>query len=169
MEWSENLWNEGAETPRYGAPIGGYLLALLEQYKLYVEMSDRVSQRRGLTNTFFLTMNTGVLTAIAVFLDRPLGWDPAWLALPAVGLIGQCVAWYSILRSYRLLNAAKYRVIGAMEERLPASPYVRAEWAALGEGKDRRLYWPLTHIEKWVPVLFALVYVGGLVAALVAE
>ena len=31
---------------------------VLEQYKLYVEMADRVSARRGVTNTFFLTLNS---------------------------------------------------------------------------------------------------------------
>ena len=38
--------------------------ALLEQYKLYVEMADRVSARRGLTNSFFLTLNTSVVAAL---------------------------------------------------------------------------------------------------------
>jgi hypothetical protein len=31
---------------------------VLEKYKLYVEMADRVSARRGLTNSFFLALNT---------------------------------------------------------------------------------------------------------------
>jgi hypothetical protein len=43
----------------------------------------------------------------------------------------------------------------------------RAEWAALGEGRDLRTYLPLTHLEEWIPVLFAVVYVGGYVAAVV--
>ena len=44
---------------------------------------------------------------------------------------------------------------------MPASPYYRAEWLALGEGKDPKLYWPLSHIEKWIPILFALLYIIG--------
>lgn len=31
---------------------------LFEQYKLYVEMADRVSERRATANNFFLTANT---------------------------------------------------------------------------------------------------------------
>ncbi|WIX92470.1 hypothetical protein [Amycolatopsis sp. DG1A-15b] len=46
-----------------------------------------------------------------------------------------------------------------LEEQLPASPYWRAELQALGEGKDKVLYWPLTHLEQWLPVIFAVVYV----------
>jgi hypothetical protein len=56
-------------------------------------------------------------------------------------------------------------VIGALEERLPASIYWHAEWIALGEGKDWRKFLPFTHIEQWVPVLFALVYLSGFVVA----
>ena len=71
----------------------------------------------------------------------------------------------SLVRSYRQLNTAKFKVIGALEERLPASAYWRAEWVALGEGEDWHKYLPLTPLEQWVPMLFALVYLSGLVVA----
>jgi len=79
--------------------------------------------------------------------------------------VGQCVAWWWLVRSYRLLNGAKFKVVGALEERLPASAYWRAEWVALGEGNDWRKYLPLSHLEQWVPILFALVYVLGFIVA----
>ena len=79
-------------------------------------------------------------------------------------VLGQCLAWYYLVRSYRQLNTAKYEVVGALEERLPASPYWRAEWYALGEGKDRSRYWPLSHIEQWIPVMFGFAYVAGFIA-----
>ena len=40
---------------------------LIEQYKIYVEMTDRISQRRGATNTFFLTFNTAIVAALTGF------------------------------------------------------------------------------------------------------
>jgi hypothetical protein len=55
---------------------------------------------------------------------------------PLVAL-GQCFAWFYLVWSYRLLNSAKYQVVGALEERLPASPFWAAEWWALGEGTNR--------------------------------
>jgi hypothetical protein len=64
-----------------------------------------------------------------------------------------------IVRSYRQLNAGKYLVVGEFEKRLPASPYWSAEWKALGEGKDPKKYLPLTHIENWIPVVFAFLYI----------
>jgi hypothetical protein len=168
VELRERLWNEDAKSKLYDDDPKAYQAALLEQYKMYVEMADRISQRRGLTNTFFLTLNTAIFTVVGVFWkDRPDAqvW---WLVFPLLVVLGQCFAWFYLVRSYRLLNTAKYEVIGALEERLPASPYWRAEWLALGEGRDTKLYWPLSHIEKWIPILFAFLYLSGFVALVVA-
>ena len=139
---------------------------VLEQYKLYVEMADRISARRSLTNTFFLTLNTAVFAAIgALWKNRPVA--PSWLLVfPLLALLVQCGAWFFIVRSYRQLNAAKYIVIGVLEERLPASPYWKAEWKALGEGRDKAKYWPMTHLEQWIPVVFAATYTAAFVAAI---
>ncbi len=138
---------------------------VVEQYRLYVEMADRISQRRALANTFFLTLNTALLSFGALpLLDGSVDAVGALPAIVLVALLAECFAWYSLVRSYRLLNGAKYRVIGALEERLPASPYWNAEWWALGEGKDRRKYWPLSHIEQGVPVVFAIAYVATFIA-----
>lgn len=131
---------------------------LLEQYKLYVEMADRVSQRRGLANTFFLTLNTGIFALIGSAAGKLSLGSASFLLAPLLAVEAQCLAWFFILRSYRQLNSAKYRVIGALEARLPASPYWRAEWSALGKGKDLKLYWPLSHLEQWLPVIFFLLY-----------
>jgi hypothetical protein len=160
---AECLWNGGLQGDTYQGDK--YQVSLLEQYKIYVEMADRVSARRGLTNTFFLTLNTGVLTLLGVFWkDRPQA--STWVLLfPLAVLVTQCMAWYWILRSHRQLNSARYRVIGLMEAGLPAAPYA-AEWQALGEGKDRSLYWPVSHLEQWVPALFVGAYVGGFLAAM---
>jgi hypothetical protein len=141
----EVLWNE--EFADSGS--------LLEQYKVYVEMADRISQRRGAANTFFLTFNTAVVGALAGFYkDVPPDVSVAMYAAAAV----LSIAWGVLLRSYRNLNTAKFTVIGMLEERLPANPYYKAEWKALGEGKDLRRYIPLSAIETVVPAVFFLIY-----------
>jgi hypothetical protein len=135
-----------------------------EQYKLYVEMADRVSARRSLANTFFLTLNTALFTAIGVFWKNPPRAS-AWLGLfPTVVLVTQCLVWFWIIRSYRQLNAGKWAVVGAFEKRLPTSPWWDAEWVALGKGQDPSRYWPISHVEQWVPFLFGLAYIGGFLA-----
>ena len=162
-----DLWADGGQAqPGYSGTDG--TLVLLEQYKIYVEMADHVSARRGLTNTFFLTLNSAIFAAIGFAVGRithPASW---LLVFPMIVFVAQCLAWFWLVRSYRQLNGAKYAVIGALEERLPASPYWRAEWKALGEGKDPARYWPLTHLEQWIPLLFAITYVGGFIAVMVA-
>jgi hypothetical protein len=59
----------------------------LEQYKIYVEMADRISARRGMTNTFFLTLNTAIFTAVGVFWQHPPTGSPVLLTVPCVVLL----------------------------------------------------------------------------------
>lgn len=168
VEAEDRLWNSSIGPAQYGDNPQAYQAAILEQYKIYVEMADRISQRRGLTNTFFLTLNTLIFTGVGLVWDHGPDVAVAAVLLPLVAVLGECAAWFYLVRSYSLLNTAKYKVVGALEERLPASPYWSAEWASLGEGRDWRKYWPLTHIEKWIPVLFAVAYVAGGVVLLAA-
>lgn len=161
-----DLWTKQPGPPYMNPGSAEYAQATLEQYKMYVEMTDRISARRGLTNTFFLTLNSAVFTAIG-FLWASKPHAASWLLIfPVIALVAECMAWFWLVRSYKQLNSAKFAVIGAFEERLPTSPYWRAEWKALGEGKDPSLYWPLVHLEQWVPVLFAIVYLGGYIAVI---
>jgi hypothetical protein len=52
---------------------------VLELYQLAVEMADRVSARRGLANTFFLTVNTGLAALLG-------GTDLRWY-VAAAGIV----------------------------------------------------------------------------------
>jgi hypothetical protein len=128
---------------------------IFEQYKICIEMADKISERRGTANTFFLTFNTTIVGALSAFYkDVPSEAASAFFAATIV----LCVTWAFLLRSYRTLNTAKFKIIGLLERRLPASPFWSAEWQALGEGKDWRKHIPLGPIETIVPVLFILVY-----------
>jgi hypothetical protein len=69
-----------------------------------------------------------------------------------------CYSWYRLVRSYKDLNSGKFKVVHAIESRLPASPY-DAEWEAVGRGEDKNLYLPFTHIEIRIPWVFAALYV----------
>ncbi|MFD5826340.1 hypothetical protein [Lentzea sp. NPDC060358] len=159
---SSHLWNGGIDPIAYVDAGEKYRAAIMEQYKLYVEMADRISARRALANTFFLTLNTAVIASYVALAGRG---DAVQQPLPLMTLLlacVQCVVWYWTLRSYRQLSSAKFRVVGALEEQLPASPYWRAEWTALGQGRDKSLYWPLSRLEQWVPPVFALFYLSTL-------
>ncbi|WP_399887149.1 hypothetical protein ACGH7X_22025 [Streptomyces sp. BBFR51] len=156
------LWNPAVGPSEYTEADNRYREAVLEQYKLCVEMADRISSRRNLTNTFFLSLNSAVVAVAAAVSAGSLSRLSVPLLLAGlVVLLAQCAAWCVMVRSYRQLNRAKYAVIGALEERLPAFAYSRAEWGALGEGRDWRRYLPLTYAEQWVPVVFAVSYLVG--------
>jgi hypothetical protein len=45
---------------------------------------------------------------------------------------------------------------------------LRAEWAALGAGKALGKYWPLSHIESWIPAFYGALYVSGYIALMIA-
>lgn len=148
----KSLWSAPEAKPAAGEHDS---LHVLEQYKLCVEMADRVSQRRGAANTFFLTLHTAIVGVLAGFYEEV---DEAAIVAVFAAAIALCGVWALLLRSYRLLNRAKFDVIGLLEERLPASPLCRAEWQALGEGRDLRRYVALGPVETIVPAVFALIY-----------
>jgi hypothetical protein len=132
---------------------------LIEQYKLAVEMADRVSARRMLANSFFVAVHTAIIAAIS-FLAKEGYFTFSYMSLVLfAAAFVLCVLWWAILDSYRKLNSGKFKVIGKIEERLPLAIY-GAEWIALGQGKKWSLYTPLTHIEQWVPWAFFLTYAG---------
>lgn len=127
----------------------------MEQYKLYVEMADRISSRRQSANSFFLTLNT---TIVALVSYLGLGeQNNRWYWLVATAGIVLSYMWYRLVRSYKDLNTAKFKVIHEIESKLPMAPY-DAEWEAVGRGKAPELYLPFTRIEIYVPWIFLVLH-----------
>ena len=133
---------------------------LLEMYKIFLEMMDRISSRRQSANSFFLSINTAIVALVGyVQLGKKAGEsvDFYWV----VGLAGMvlCYTWYRLTKSYKDLNSAKFKVILEVEKKLPISPY-DAEWETLGKGKNAKLYLPFTKVEMAVPwIFFALHFI----------
>lgn len=159
IDISKLLWND--TLPNNGYQDQQYRDHVLEQYKLYVEMADRISNRRDVANAFFLTLNGLLFGAVGVIIDKGFYFNPKWtIFFPLIVLLFGCFFWWRLILSYKQLNGAKWTIVGELEVRLPSSPYGKAEWkGALGEGKDRKVYWPLTHLESWIPWIFAAGYI----------
>ena len=140
---------------------------LLEQYKLYVEMADRVSIRRGQTNRFYISLLSGLLTLVLLTQEKGLFSQHQSILLVAVALLGValCALWNINIRSYRQLNTAKFKIIHEFEQQLPLAMYDR-EWDVLGKGEDSKKYLQLTRVEQMVPFLFAIPYVLLLIVAI---
>ncbi|MGW7358515.1 RipA family octameric membrane protein [Streptomyces sp. NPDC054802] len=124
--------------------------------------------RRNLTDTFFLTHNSVVVAFLGGLPGELRGAVSVWPLLPGfLILLSSCGAWYVMVLSRRQLSSAKFVVVGKMEERLPAFAFSRAEWRALGEGTDRHPCVPLTRIEQWVPIVFAVAHLIRLLSLVV--
>lgn len=144
----------GVPAAEYG---NDYHLHLLEQYKLYVEMADRISQRRQAANAFFLTINTAIVGFLGITWPALSCAPQAWPLVLGVAGVAISLAWAALIRSYRKLNEAKFTVVGQIETFLPVRPYF-AEWKLAGEGVEPALYRPLSHIEGIVPWVFATIH-----------
>ena len=131
-----------------------YQAHLFDQYKLYVEMADRISSRRQTANSYFLSINTALLGFAGYVGTRD---TTPYLWLVAAAGIALSYLWYRLIRSYRDLNTAKFKVVHEIEKRLPLSPY-DAEWEAMGRGNNPKLYKPFTHIETGVPWAFVVLH-----------
>lgn len=128
---------------------------VLDIYKILVEMADRVSQRRQSANSFYLTVNTAIIGGAAYLSQSEFGHVGS-LAVSAAG-IAICFLWVRAVVSYKSLNAAKFKVITALEERLPVSPYTD-EWAILDVDGDGKKHKPFHKTEMLVPIVFGLVH-----------
>ena len=135
-----------------------YTSHLIDQYKLYVDSAEKISDRRLETNQFFLTLNTAVIGAFGLIEIKYSG-QLTFLVLfgSAAGVIISYY-WFRIIESYKGINTGKFKVIHIIEKRLPLSLY-DTEWDALGRGKDDKKYRPFTHIEIKIPIIFIVVYV----------
>lgn len=153
------LWNDNPIKNGYSSE-DQYREHIIEQYKLYVEMADRISSRRDIANTFFLTLNGLALGSAGALIERGYSLSQKWaLFFPLLVLWLLCFFWNRLINSFRQLNGVKFYIIGELETRLPASPYRKAEWEVLlKEGKNRKVYWPLTHVEAKIPWIFAIAY-----------
>ncbi|MDJ0580114.1 hypothetical protein [Crocosphaera sp.] len=131
---------------------------LLEQYKLYVEMMDRVAARRGKANQFYLSLISALLGILTFFTDIEKiisNYKILSLLFLLFGLI-LCISWYLNIDSYKQLNYLKFKVIFEMEQKLPFPCYTR-EWEI--EEHLSIKYRRLTKIEKYIPIFFASIYI----------
>ncbi len=132
---------------------------LLEQYKLYIEMTDRISSRRAQANKFYISILSGLLALLSVIVEKDFNVTflaPIILAISILGL-GINLVWYVNIRSYRQLNTGKFKVIHEMEQRLPYACYDK-EWEFLGQGKNVGQYFQLTRVERYVPFILGIPY-----------
>lgn len=149
----KKLFNKSSK--EYG---DNYHTHYFDQYKMYVESAEKISDRRQNANNFFLTLNTVLISVIGLsFQVKALAsFSLARVLLAILGILICIIFWY-LLRAYKQLNSGKFKVIHEIEQLLPLSIY-DYEWKILGGGNDRNKYYPFSHIELLIPWVFGIIY-----------
>jgi len=131
---------------------------LFEQYKLYIESAEKISDRRQNANNYFITINTALIAILGMSFQASIFEIIIW-ARPLLAFVGIiiCVIFWYLLRSHKQLNEGKFKVIHEIEQRLPLLLY-DYEWDILGKGEKKEIYYPFSHIELWIPRVFGLIY-----------
>jgi hypothetical protein len=119
---------------------------VFEQYKLAVEMWDRIRTRRQVSNTFYATINTALVAAISV---KHLGGE---LSISiCISRVLLCLLWIFTIGRYIILNAAKRGIIIGIERFFLFRPFS-------AEMQTRLVM--LTKIELVIPFDFIGIYVA---------
>ena len=131
---------------------------IFEQYKLYVEMTDKISTRRLTENSFFLSLNTALIVFISYFNFFNIHVHSFYYFGP-ISIAGIVISymWYRIIQSYRDLNSVKFNIIHQVEKKLPINLYF-AEWEAILHNEDFKNYLPFTYVEIGIPWVFIIIY-----------
>jgi hypothetical protein len=141
---------------------------VFDLYKLMVESSESLIQRRQKTNAFFITV-IGSLLAIAGLLVKTGVVNSESITIlygfSVVGLL-LCNSWRNLIDNYGKLNKAKFDVILRLEKNLSAQIY-SAEWISLGKGLRPKKYRSFTTTEKNVPFYFGLLILALTLVAVV--
>ena len=141
---------------------------ILELYKLYIEMADRISQRREVANNYLFAINTILISLMALSLSffikaNDTGLDLTLYAILAVSIIGciNCRVWYILIKSYQSTNNAKFKVITSMEEIIGYKPYSTER-----KHLDEQIYIRFKNVESSMPLSFFVGYVIVMICVL---
>lgn len=145
---------------------GDFNKDLLEQYKIYIEMMDKISSRRYKSNFFYISLLSGIFAILSLIYERifPLESSLSNISLIFILIVAVClcITWFIHIGSFRKLNDAKFEVINEMEKTLPYACY-KEEWEKIKEKK----YIKLTIIEQIIPIIFMILYIILLIFSII--
>jgi hypothetical protein len=139
---------------------------ILEQYKMYVESAEKVSDRRSNLNTFYLSLTTTVAGVIGYLKANEIDNSEYLVIGISISAILICIYWVNLLENYRKLNSGKFKVIHEIEKELPLNLF-KYEWEKLGKGNDPKLYKKLSNVEKVIPLIFGILFLFVIVFELI--
>ena len=140
---------------------------LIEIYKLHSELADRVSQRREGANRLYVSLLVGLGVFVVALLRFGVGDASEQLVLGLIGVFGilLSLSWFFVIRSYKQLNTEKFRVLHDLETKLPYRFFTH-EWDPKSERAKSNIYWKLTDVERTLPFIFLILFLGLSIYAL---
>ena len=133
--------------------------ALIEQYKLFLQTSEDLVNRRQNVNSFYISISSALIAIMGALLAINFGHKAKLIMAFVFCLTGVIlsISWSKILTCYGNLNGSKMKIISNIEKQLPLSLF-DAEWAALSDKLNKKKYISFTESEQAVPRLFCVVY-----------
>jgi len=138
-----------------------------ELYKFYVELAEKVSDKRASANKYLLTVNTFIISLFSVSTNYGSFAKSLWKYLVPISGALMCITWYVLINSYSKLNSAKFKVIHEMEELMKYRPFKR-EWEFAEEGKGKA-YKPISKLEPYIPLIFLILYIVAAIFAILGS
>lgn len=142
--------------------------ALLEQYKLFLQTSEDLVNRRQNVNSFYISLSSAVVAIMGVLFALDFGYTGKLIVGAVFCIIGiiLSMSWSKTLSCYGNLNGSKMKIISSIEKQLPLSLF-DAEWAALSDKLNKKKYVSFTESEQAIPRLFGVLYLIILVLIVV--
>ncbi len=138
---------------------------LIEQYKIMVGSTEKVTEQRLKVNNLFFTVTSSILS-ISLLLGKALDFSiMASVGMLALALLAFIVSffWEKLINSYGKLNEGKFKVIDTIENQLRTNMF-SYEWGIL---KDEIKYESNTETEakiiknyRWMIVMVGILEAG---------
>lgn len=101
-----------------------YFEILLSQYKIMIDTSEKLMERRLSTTNLYTTLCSTLLTfSTASIAFKNLLLSGVIFFISGIIIFILCGNWKNLLISYEMNNAGKYEVINSIEKRLPANMF----------------------------------------------
>lgn len=161
-----------------------------EEFKLYYESTEKVTDRRLDTNRWNYSICIATMAAIAVLIKWTLsGFQLVWIGFAGVAVLSGmailfCFLWVGQIRDFKKLNNAKFTVLNEMAPRIEFDPEnpgavvsfcpFEKEWNrlrsldALDEvGRTNIIALKSSNVEYFIPRAFAALFIGILATLIV--
>lgn len=149
-----------------------YFEILMQQYKIMIETSEKLMERRLSTTNLYTTLCSTLLTfSTASIAFKNLLLSGVIFLISGIIIFILCSNWKNLLVSYEMNNAGKYEVINSIEKKLPANMFDCEYRYNTFNGiksfsfREKRL----PNIFKWVGVIVAILGIAIAVLYLVLE